>query len=234
MSLVVYGTVFAIMSVLYIILRSGQKGEFAFSKRMGEKLPENFLVALKIIPAGLAAFYVILERGLSDWFYVGIALALVFCLLGDFGIEKSFLVGMGFFALAQLTFITSYLVKVAQLGFGTSQLTIVLVLIICFTAYVVFFVRFLDRGGDGLGEFKGPVAVYSILISGMVVATIFYLLVSNELLVILPVAGALSFVVSDSIIASREFRRSPPYQVLLVHFTYYLALFLISLVVLVG
>lgn len=94
------------------------------------------------------------------------------------------------------------------------------------------FLRYLDSSETGLGELKIPVIMYCIVISSMLISSFLLWITLGILEVIVVVLGAVLFIISNSIIGIHEFHHKISRNVLKVMGTYYMAIFLLSLGVL--
>jgi uncharacterized membrane protein YhhN len=152
-------------------------------------------------PAASMCFVLIalLGAGPTSFAYLIIA-GLVFCLIGDLLLipqsKKTFLLGMGAFALGHCAYIAAFLTV-------SAGVTMPMVLAGLFMTGTVFFMlRWL---WGKLAEFKWPVTVYSIIIAIMV-ATSFAAAPHGFPAPYWPIAvGALEFAISDISVARDQF-----------------------------
>jgi len=132
-----------------------------------------------------------------------ILLGLAFSLGGDvalmFRTDSAFLIGVGFFALAQLTY--GFTFRLLE-GFHAPKDPVVIVPFITSMLFLIFMYKY-------LGRMRIPVAIYALLISFMVCSAISTLFDHgfSPLRSALLVAGASLFYVSDIILAVDKFRR---------------------------
>ncbi|MHA2363272.1 MAG: lysoplasmalogenase family protein [Candidatus Hodarchaeales archaeon] len=192
-------------------------------------MPVKYFFVLKIIPTSLACLFVFFQIK-DDMVYFGIVIALIFCLLGDIGIDYNFLIGMVFFSVAQLSFTITYLLLSFSIGFEQNVIIIVLIIGILMAGYFFYIIRYLENSEKGLGNFKIPVIFYGMFISFMLVTAFLLWLASNDINYITIVIGGLFFVLSDSIIAVREFHHRLSYSTIKIMSTYYIALLFISMI----
>jgi uncharacterized membrane protein YhhN len=135
---------------------------------------------------------------------------------------------MVLFLLAQLSLTVSFLLLVSKTDVVLENVAITLIIFLLVLVYDFLLLRYLSSSEEGLGEFKVPVLVYSVVISIMFVSTI-YLFLSSALIDTMIIAyGALLFVISDSIIAVREFHHKFKWSELIIMSTYYGALLFLS------
>ncbi len=185
---------------------------------------------IKPIPAGLAALFVFVMRPSPSLFYLVMVVGLTFCLLGDIGMEIGLLPGLGLFMIGHISFITAFLSQSLSLGITP----VVHVPLIGFTIFaLVYFILLVRYLLPGLGKFRVPVLIYALVISAMLVASFLLWLTSGTPNGILVTFGATIFVISDSLIGIREFHHKFSQPTIKILGTYYLAIFLLSLNVLV-
>jgi uncharacterized membrane protein YhhN len=177
-------------------------------------LPGGF--AIKAVPAlALSVLILTAVGGLAGKL---LFVALLFCAAGDVALalegEQFFVIGLVFFLIAQLFFISTF---ARELKWRRSRLPVVAV----FAVYAAIMALILK---PSLGELMMPVFVYVGVITTM---GIFAALRAAESKVVL--YGAVSFIISDSLIAINEFAASIPASSYIIMVTYYSALFLISI-----
>lgn len=143
--------------------------------------------------------------------------ALLFCAAGDVALalegEQFFFIGLVFFLIAQILFIVTFC---RDLKKRKSRLPIIAVLII-YAAIMALILK------PSLGELMIPIFFYIAVITTM---GVFAALRASESKLVL--YGALSFIVSDSIIAINRFTVPIPASGYITMATYYLAIFLIT------
>lgn len=141
--------------------------------------------------------------------------ACAFCLLGDVFLmlpRDAFIPGLVSFALAQVMFTVSFITSdpsLMQAAIGAAVVVPVALLL------VRRFVGALRRTGDT--ALMAPVVAYMVVISAMAISAF-------AAGTALAVAGALSFIVSDSLIAESRFVRSRRWHDVGIMVTYHLAL----------
>ncbi|RLD25427.1 MAG: lysoplasmalogenase [Bacteroidetes bacterium] len=151
-------------------------------------------------------------------------LALVFSLIGDIllmFVDKSpnyFTGGLVAFLLAHLMYIMVFLRSRNKTAYALP----IIVLLFIYASGIFYLLK------DGLGELLIPVLLYLIVILTMVV-TAFLRKRSNRNSYILIFAGALFFMISDSILALNKFYLPLPFSNISIMLTYALAQYLIVL-----
>ncbi|MCK4847479.1 MAG: lysoplasmalogenase [Candidatus Heimdallarchaeota archaeon] len=223
-----YLVIFGFFALLFMVLKSMDQDELQFKNTILTKLiPISTLI--KAIPAGLAILFVLLNNNDSFFMYAVLGLALLFCMFGDIGMEKGILVGLPLFLVGQILFIVTFLGQALTSGIETEAILITAVTTIGMIIYVLLFLRYLESSEKGLGEFRIPVIVYCTFLSGMFLSTVLLWMSSGRMEFGLVALGGLLFVISDSIIAVREFHHPISHGVLKVMSTYHTAIFLLSL-----
>ncbi|MFW9904510.1 MAG: lysoplasmalogenase [Candidatus Thorarchaeota archaeon] len=183
----------------------------------------------KGLPAIIAVLFVLIMRyndSIPVFLLVG---ALFFCFTGDLGMEKDILIGLSLFLVAQFLLSLVFLIQVFTIGPSVNVLLFTAVTIFIVAIYMLKFLQYLESSGTGLGSLKIPILAYCIVISLMLISSILLWGTLEKLEAIVLVIGALLFVISDSIIGIHEFHHKISRSVLKVMFTYYTAIFLLSL-----
>ena len=170
--------------------------------------------AIKAIPAiALAVLALLGVRGIAGKLLFA---ALLFCAAGDVALalerDQFFIIGLVFFLVAQVFFTATF---ARSLKRRKSRLPVVIALAV-YAAAVSAVLK------PHLGEFMVPVFVYVAVITTM---GIFAALRAPEGRLVL--YGAVSFIISDSLIAVDRFVAAVPAAGYLIMITYYSALFLI-------
>lgn len=171
--------------------------------------------AIKAIPAiALSILTLTAVKGLPGML---LFVSLLFCAAGDVALglegERFFIIGLVFFLVAQVFLIVTFS---RDLKKRRSRLPIIAALI-AYGTVMAFVLK------PWLGELMIPVLFYIAVITTM---GVFAALRASESRLVL--YGALSFIVSDSLIAINVFTTWIPASGYLVMTTYYLALFLIA------
>jgi len=175
--------------------------------------PGHFVA--KAVPAvALSVMALVAVRGLAGKL---LFTALLFCAAGDVALalegEQFFVIGLVFFLIAQVFLIATFS---RSLKMRKSRLPMIIALVVYAAVMAIVLQPF-------LGEFMIPVFIYVAVITTM---GVFAALRSPESKLVL--YGAISFIVSDSLIAIDRFAVSVPAAGYLIMITYYSALFLIA------
>lgn len=230
-----YVLLFIIFAVLYIYLKqSEQKNDEEIAKEHSFMKNKDTLSFLKAIPVFLALIFSFLLQNNRTEIYPGIFFALLFCLLGDFFIDRNLIQGMLFFSMAHIFLIISfiYALIIHFSNLLTEDFLALLLLTGLIFIYNYAFIRYLIALKIP-ENYNAPVVIYSLLLSTMFSSAVWlaYILRVGEL-IILPL-GALLFLVSDSLIAIREFgSKNLTYSTQKIMGLYYSAILLISLSIL--
>ncbi|MFX1474304.1 MAG: lysoplasmalogenase family protein [Promethearchaeota archaeon] len=227
MWLVLYFAAFWGLTSVFILIRSLQKEGAAQTSTTKSTIVSGII---KPLPAGLAALFVFLLRPSDSPFYLLMVSGLAFCLLGDIGIDVRLLLGLVLFLFAQAILTVAFVSQSLVLGINLVAIIPLGVLFVGVLAYFVLFMRYLS---PSLGKYRVPVFIYASMISAMLYASLLLWLTAGTFLGILVVAGVIFFVTSDSLLGIREFHHKLSTPVIKVSGTYYLAIFLLSLSVLV-
>jgi uncharacterized membrane protein YhhN len=233
MWLLLYALGFWSFAFLFMVLKSARDGETAFGRGFASRIHLAPLLLIKAVPAGLAALFVFLLRPSSSLFYLLMVVALVLCLLGDVGKGVGLLPGIGLFALAHVAFITAFVTQSLTLGIIFQWIAVTGGVLMLILIYVYLLHRYLQSSKKGLGRFQIPVLFYSLLISIMFCTSVLLWLLSGTLYGSIVVIGAFLFVISDSMIAVKEFHHRFSKAELKILGTYYSAIFFFSLNVLI-
>jgi uncharacterized membrane protein YhhN len=162
-------------------------------------------------------------------FYLILVGALLFCLAGDLGMEKGLIPGLPLFLIAQTLFFIAFLYQSAVNIITIGSLVLPILIGLAISIFLLFFLRYLESSEKGLGKLRFPVIIYCIVIGLMLVSTILLWTTTMKAEIALIVLGGLLFVISDSIIAVKEFHHEISYREIKVMSTYYSAIFLLSL-----
>ncbi len=223
-----YLVIFSFSAVLYIIIKAIKVEELHFENKILLKLLP-FSTVIKALPAGLTIVFVLVNNNDSFFMHVVLGIALLFCMFGDIGIEKGLIPGLIMFLVGQILFIVAFVGQALTKEINVEPLLLTAVVTLGMVIYIVFFLRYLESSEKGLGEFKIPVLLYCAFLSGMFLSTFLLWMSSGVMELGIVVLGGLLFVISDSIIAIREFHHPINYSTLKVMSTYYSAIFLLSL-----
>lgn len=144
-----------------------------------------------------------------------LVVALVFCVAGDVFLmlpRDAFLPGLGSFAVAQILFTVSFALREPTL---TGAIVGVVAVVVGATVLARRFIGALRRSGSG--SMVPAILVYVTVISAMVVSAV----AGGSPVAI---AGAVLFMISDSLIAEERFVTSRRWQRLVIIVTYHMAL----------
>jgi uncharacterized membrane protein YhhN len=193
------------------------------------------LIAKALIISSLMAFLHYSVRGKYDFFYKLIMTGLLFSLFGDVILQLSdlritlpvsndliFIGGLGAFLVTQLIYLIAFaLPKGRNSIFGSRIYQTVLVLAYGICLFYLLY--------PGLGELKIPVIAYTLVILLMTLSALnrFGKVSKNSYLLV--AAGALLFLISDSLIAFNKFYMSFNFSGVFIMLSYVSAQYLIVL-----
>lgn len=227
-----YFLLYFVSAVVYILFKTTfkEKAENILQARSIISYT-NISSLLKGIPLLLAILFAyVLKTGESE-LYLGVIVALFFCLLGDFFIDKSLIQGMVMFSIAHMFFLFTFVygISIHLVKFQPNDFIVLSSLTSLILMYDYVFLRYLLMLKVPQ-QYNAPLIIYTLLISSVLVSSIFlaYIVpVGQEAL--LPL-GMILFVISDSLIAVREFSgKEMSHSVTMIMGSYYLAILLISL-----
>jgi uncharacterized membrane protein YhhN len=172
----------------------------------------------------LVAAYLLACRSPSLWIVVGLGCGAV----GDVCLmyaerKRYFVAGLAAFLLGHLAYLAAFLGPVVRAGVTSPW---AFAAAVPFAAFGVLVYRTLR---PGLGTMKVPVALYTGVILAMAMAAFLRVFSVGALLGWLPLLGALSFMVSDTLLAYQRFREPIPFGRTLKALTYVAAQSLIVL-----
>jgi len=221
MSLAIYGTIFWILAVITIVLKSSES----------LKTKTGLIKIIKPIPAMSAAIFAIyMNLPTPTLFYLLLAIALVFCALGDIGMEINVLPGLGLFLFAHIFYTTNFLIQSMTIGVSPTSLGIFGIVLVVMMGYIYFYQRYLKTTQKEVeAAMLKAVNIYALMISLTLSTALLLWLTSGAMLGSIPLIGAVFFVISDSIIGIREFHHDIKNGEIIILSTYYLAIFLLSL-----
>ena len=231
--LIPYAVAFWIIALISTILKGVREGELTFQTDRITKLPKPLFVLIKAIPALLALIMVVIFRPSGALFYILLAVALIFCMLGDVGMETAFLAGVGLFLIAQFIYIANFVWHSLQLGFTFLPVVALVASFLVMILVIVFLTQYLEASETGLGKMKGPLIIYALTVSMTFSSSLLLWLTTASPLGFIPTLGAGFFVFSDFTIGVKEFHHHFNKAELVIFSTYYLAIFLLSLSVVV-
>ncbi len=227
--LIPYALIFWIIALVSTVIKSVRENEITFQKERLSKLPTPVFMVIKFLPALIAAIVVLLFRPTISLFYILLAVAFIFCLLGDIGMEMKILIGGVLFLIAQILFIANFTWQSVLLGVSFLPITAFVTAFIGWLLIIIFNTHYIESSENGFGKMKIPIFVYSLTVSLTFCSALMLWLASGTLLGFIPVLGALFFVISDLILFIKEFHHHFNKAELFIFPTYYLALFLLSL-----
>lgn len=221
MSLVIYGTIFWILAIITIILKSSES----------LKTKTGLIKIVKPIPAlAGAVFAIYMNLPTPSLFYLLLAVALVFCALGDVGMEINILPGLGLFLFSHIFYTTNFILQSLTIGATVIPLAIFGVCLALMLGYIFFYQRYLKTTQKKVEPaLLKAVNVYALMISLTLSTSLLLWLTSGVVLGFVPFVGAIFFVLSDSTIGIREFHHDINNAEIIILSTYYLAIFLLSL-----
>ncbi len=225
MSLEIYTAVFWIFAIVSTYLQD--------KASVGEKKVASLTTLMKIIPALSAVIFVIIFR-LPSMFTILLAAALVFCMLGDVGMEVDLVPGIGMFLIAHTLYTTNFLWQSSIVGLTMMPAILASICIVIGVGYIIILIRYLRSSGPEIPPFiLRAGTLYFIIISATLSTSILLWQTSGALLGYIPVLGALFFIISDSFITINQFHHKVSRHEFYIMPTYYLAIFLLSLCVFV-
>lgn len=234
--LIVYVVLFVISAIGYLILESIKKAEILIKNK--ERLTDSFLAPFKLLPTALILLFSILLMPEISPFFILLSIGFFLCLIGDLTIEFSKNLSIIPYGVANLIFCIGYFIelvynkntilsqKVALLIVGLISLVLIIIINFLLELYLVK-----GENPDKVKRFRIPRLAYLISISFHLLVTIFFTTCFFSLypgIIVSPI-GAFLFFSSDNIIMIREFHHKPKFSVFKIMTTYYLGLFLISL-----
>lgn len=224
MSLEFFSAVFWVCAVVTIALKSSET----------LKTRALFIKLIKPIPALAGAVFIIFMQPSANLFYLILTVALVFCALGDIGMEVNILPGLGFFIFSHIFYTATFLWQSMLFGLQMMALVVVVACIALMLIYIFFYQNYLKTTTkEVLPAMFKAVSIYALMISLTLSASLLLWLTSGTLLGFIPFAGAAFFVFSDSVIGIREFHHDIKNGEIIILSTYFLAIFLLSLSVLI-
>ena len=230
--LVIYFLLYFAFAIIYISLKTNLRDNVEiFLSRRRITTFGNISTTFKAIPVLLALFFAYLLKSDRSTLYFGKIIALLFCVFGDFFIDRSFIEGMLMFAIAHIFLIFSfaYGISVHLANFTIEDFIVLAIITLLIIVYDYVFLRYLSLLKIP-EKYVTSIYIYTFLISLMLASSIWLTYIDTINQVIVLPFGALMFVVSDSLIAVREFReREMSYSEIKIMGTYFLAIFLISL-----
>ena len=227
--LIPYAVIFWIFAFVSILIKAAREDEITFQKERLSQLPKPLFIVIKFIPALTAVIIFLLFRPTVSLFYILLAVAFVFCLLGEIGMETKFLVGVGLFLIAQIVFIANFIWQSLLSGISFLPVVAFVTAFLVWILVIIFLTNYIESAETGLGQMKVPLIIYALTVSLTFCSALMLWLTSGVLLGVIPVIGAFFFVISDFTIGIKEFHHHFNKAEIFIFTTYYLAIFLLSL-----
>ncbi len=219
MSLEIYIAIFWVFAAITIILKSP-----GFLKAK-----TGLIKFIKPVPALASAVFIVLMRPSDELFFFLLSAALVFCALGDIGMEINILPGLGFFLFSHILFTMGFLWQSILLGPDIIATVLSTSCLFVMLFYIFYYQRYLkSTTKDVLPAMLKAVNVYALMISMTLSSSLLLWLTTGEPLGFIPFMGAVLFVISDSLIGVREFHHDFENAEFIILSTYYWAIFFLS------
>ena len=217
-----YSALFWILAIISIILQD-RKAESGVIK------VASLTTVVKFLPTLSAVIFALIFRP-PTLFTILLAAALVFCTLGDVGMEIDLVPGIGMFLLAHILFTTNFLWRSSVAMITTIPLSLMAISMVVGLLYVFMLIRYLRSSGPEIPPFiLRAGSLYFIIIVATFSTSVLLWQTTGALLGYIPVIGALVFIMSDSFIGINEFHHKISRHEFYIMPTYYLAIFLLSL-----
>ena len=218
----IYSVAFWVVAIISIILQD-RKAESGVTKIA------SLTTVVKFLPTLCAVIFVILFRPFT-LFTILLAAALVFCTIGDVGMEVDLVPGIGMFLIAHIIYTTNFLWQSSIAGITTIPLAFTAVCFIVGVVYVFMYIRYLRSSGPEIPPFiLRAGSLYFVILVATLSTSILLWQTTGALLGYIPVIGALFFIISDCFIGINEFHHNLSHHEFYIMPTYYLAIFLLSL-----
>jgi uncharacterized membrane protein YhhN len=227
--LIIFALFFWFFAIISTVLKAVREDELAVQSERIKNVPTGLFIAIKVLPALISASIILVFRPSGAWFYILLAVALIFCALGDIGMETKFLAGVLFFLITHLVFTTNFLWHSYLLGFSLLPLLAFIISYVIMIFVIILAVRFLDSSEPRLGPLKIPLTIYVLILSLTLSSSLLLWLITGTMLGFIPFIGAIIFVVSDLLIGIKLFHRHFNKAEFTIFTTYYLAIFLLAL-----
>ena len=183
------------------------------------EMPALYRLSKPLLVFTLLIYFLSASKAYPGW-RVLVVIALVFCWFGDVLLlmDNLFLAGLAAFLVAHIFYVISYYKTGAASG-RINPLVLAAIVIAGLAALRVLY--------PGLGDMLIPVVIYSSVLLTMVILALKRRGATNGSSYRLVTAGALLFVVSDSVLGMGKFAFEIPAERILVMSTYIAAQFLI-------
>ena len=231
--LIPYTLIFWIFAIVSTLIKAVRENEITFQQERFSKLPTPAFIVIKFLPALTAVIVVLLFRPTASLFYILLAVAFIFCALGDIGMETKFLAGVGLFLIAQIFFITNFIWQSILDGISFLPTTAFITALIAWILVIIFVLRYIESTETGLENMKIPLLIYALTVALTFCSALMLWVTTGTLLGFIPVLGAFFFVISDYAIGIKEFHHHFAKAEVFIFITYYLAIFMLSLSVVV-
>lgn len=184
------------------------------------------LIAKPLLMPLVILFFVYSTRMITGKLKLWVILALIFSWIGDVLLmfesrnQLFFLFGLSAFLIAHI-FYCIFFNQVKKIESVPSKVVTMIIVVVYYTTLMLIL-------APSLGEMKIPVRIYGIVISLMFMLAMHMLFLKNKGAGRLMMAGALLFVISDSILAWDKFYQSFPLAGIFIMLTYGLAQWFIA------
>jgi len=227
--LIIFALLFWLFAIISTVLKAVREDELAVQSERIKNFPKGFFISIKVLPALISVIIILLFRPSGAWFYILLAVALIFCALGDIGMETKFLAGVLFFLIAHLFLATNFLWHSYLLGFSLIPLLAFVISYVIMILVIILAVQFLDSSEPRLGPLKIPLIIYVLILSLTLSSSLMLWLTTGNPLGNIPFIGAIIFVISDLLIGVKLFHRHFNKAEFSIFSTYYIAIFLLIL-----
>lgn len=179
----------------------------------------------------LSSWFFVNSRRYGDRFTLLIQAGLFFSLVGDVALmfqhldEFFFLIGLGAFLIAHLCYCIAFIHNITEVGGGDGLLVSLGIATVVVLFAVLFSWELVPRLEEGL---MVPVVAYVSIITCMAGLAAFRFMRTFPRSFYLVMAGALFFMVSDSLLATNRFIRTLDWSPVVIIITYAMAQFLIA------
>ncbi|MCX6330981.1 MAG: lysoplasmalogenase [Bacteroidia bacterium] len=201
--------IYFLIGILYILLN----GHSSFLTGL---IIKSFIIPVLII------IFIINFRNTFNKLSALILAGLFFSWAGDIVLDFSFIPGLVCFLLAQVMYLIVFFLTPGENIIFHSKYFLLIPVVLYGTGLVYYLY-------DDLGDMKLPVIIYAFVILTMLAAAINRLKKVNKISYWLVLAGAILFVISDSVIAVNKFSQPIKVSSLIIMTTYITAQFLITL-----
>ncbi len=229
LQLIIFALFFWLFAIFSTVLKAVREDELAVKSERIKNVPTGLFLTIKVLPALISIIIILVFRPSVALFYILLAVALIFCALGDIGMETKFLAGVLFFLIAHLFFTANFLLHSYLLGVSLIPILAFFISYVVLIFVIIVAVRFLDSSEPRLGPLKIPLIVYVLILSLTLSSSLILWLTAGNPLGFVPFIGAIIFVISDLLIGVRLFHRRFNKAEFTIFSTYYFAIFLLTL-----